>query len=98
MTKAREFLTAGLVAAMFAGGVSVATPASAGGWDYGGWRGYPGGGFDGYDFNVAMLGAAVGASSLIAISAGPPPPRAHTCFVPGWDPLQGYVEVRVRCY
>lgn len=98
MTKAREFLTAGLVAAMFGAGVAVATPASAGGRDYGEWRGYPGGGFDGYDFNVAQLGAAVGAASLVAIAAGPPPPRPRICIVTLWDPMQGYVQAPARCY
>jgi hypothetical protein len=45
MAKAREFLTAGLVAAMFAASIAAATPASAGRRDYGGdWPGYPRGG------------------------------------------------------
>jgi hypothetical protein len=98
MSKARGFLTAGLVAAMFAAGIAAAAPASARDWDYGGWRGYPGGGFDGYDFNVALLGASIGASSLQAISAGPPPPRPRICIVTLWDPLQGYVQAPRRCY
>ena len=95
MRKTREFLTIGLTAAIFAAGVA-ATPASAA--DYGGWRGYPAGGFDGYDFNVARLGEAVGASSLAAIVAGPPPPRSHICFVTVWDPMYGFVDAPRICY
>ena len=96
MHKAREFLTIGVVAAILAAGVAAATPASAA--DYGGWRGFPGGGFDGYDFNVARLGEAVGASSLAAIVAGPPPPRPHICLVTVWDPMYGFVDVTRLCY
>jgi hypothetical protein len=104
MTKAREFLTAGLVAAIFAASIAAATPASAGRRDYGGdWQGYPGGGYDGRDFDVALLGAAIGGASLEAIPVGAVRshydyPRARACIVTVWDPMQGYVQAPATCY
>jgi hypothetical protein len=85
--------------------LAAATPASAGRRDYGGdWPGYPGGGYDGYDFDVALLGAAIGAASLEAIAVGATRsrydygyPRARTCILTVWDPMQGYVQAPAPC-
>jgi hypothetical protein len=104
MTKEREFLTAGLVAAIFAAVIAASTPASAQGRDYGGdWGGYRGGGYDGYDFDVALLGASIGAASLEAVRVGARQrrydyPRAHACILTLWDPWQGYVQAPGTCY
>ena len=102
MTKAREFLTIGVVATMFAAGITAATPASAGDYRGGGWRGFPGGGFDGYDYEVARMGEAIGDQSLDAIAAGVDRsryllPKAAHLHRDALGSVGSFVQAPVRC-